>query len=70
MTKQIEEKVKGSDAVAELKAPRAVPFILSNIFLERFSTGGITGETNSNATKREVRKKSSSNSRSLSSSKI
>lgn len=47
MTKQSEEKVIDSQTKSQDesdKSPKSVKFILLNIFFERFSSAGITGE--------------------------
>lgn len=41
MTEQKKEQVIVGDAS---KTPKSVKFIVCSVFLERFSTGGITGE--------------------------
>lgn len=44
MTKLGEEKVENNDKAEKIPSPKSVPYVLCNVFAERFSTGGITGE--------------------------
>lgn len=44
MTEETTEKVNDDDESKKSPMPKAVPFILINVFLERFSTGGILGD--------------------------
>jgi hypothetical protein len=44
MSKQIGEKVSDIDKVGKIPFPKSVPFVVVNVFFERFSTGGILGE--------------------------
>jgi hypothetical protein len=44
MSKMTVEKKIDDGKAEKVKLPKSVPYIIVNVFFERFSTGGITGE--------------------------
>jgi hypothetical protein len=44
MSKMTPEKAIEDGKAEKVALPKSVPYIIVNVFFERFSTGGITGE--------------------------